>query len=160
MADRRRSIRAPLLDRLIDRDPGGLPERPPLRVLKRNAFAKSVVRDLVWLLNTRAVARIMPDGKKRPHTGTVIDYGVDDFSHLVAGSNDDREALRRAIGEAIKRYEPRLQLHRIVVEPVEGRHLSAQVRCEAWLVAGEVREPVSFNMQIDTSEGKVELDGR
>ena len=160
MSDRQRSIRAPLLDRLIDESPGGRPERPPLRVLKRNAFAKAVVRDLVWLLNTRAATRIMPDGKMRPHTGTVIDYGVEDFSHLVAGSYDDRQRLAKSIRNAIKAYEPRLEVHRLTVEPVEGRHLSAAIYCEAWLVADEVREPVSFNMRIDTSEGKVELDGR
>lgn len=131
-----------------------------MRVLKRSVFAKSVVRDLVWLLNTRSAARIMPDGKMRPHTKTVIDYGVEDFSHLVAGSYEDRQRLARSIRNAITVYEPRLQVHRISVEPVEGRHLSAAIRCEAWLVADEVREPVSFNMKIDTSEGKVELDGR
>ena len=131
-----------------------------MRVLKRNAFAKSVVRDLVALLNTRATTRVMPDGTLRPHTGTVIDYGVEDFSHLVAGSYDDRQRLAKSIRTAIKVYEPRLHVHRLTVEPVEGQHLSAAIYCEAWLVADEVREPVSFNMQINTSEGKVELDGR
>ena len=160
MADRKRSIRAPLLDRLIDESPGGLPERPPLRVLKRNAFAKSVVRDLVWLLNTRSASRIMAGGELRPHTNTVIDYGVEDFSHLVAGSYDDRQRLAKSIRHAIKIYEPRLKVHRLTVEPVEGQHLSAAILCEGWLVADAVREPVSFSMRIDTSEGKVELDGR
>lgn len=131
-----------------------------MRVLKRNAFAKSVVRDLVWLLNTRAATRIMPDGGKRKHTGTVLDYGVEDFSHLMAGSYEDRELLKRSIKDAIRAFEPRLQVHRIKVEPVEGRHLMASIYVEAWLVADEVREPVSFSMRVDTSEGKVELDGR
>ena len=131
-----------------------------MRVLKRNIFAKSVVRDLVWLLNTRSATRIMPDGEMRPHTKTVIDYGVEDISHLVAGSHDDRDRLAKSIRNAIKLYEPRLKVHRLTVELVEGQHLSAAIRCEAWLVADEVREPVSFNMRIDTSEGKVELDGR
>lgn len=161
MADRKRSIRAPLLDRLLDDRPGSrLPEKPPLRVLKRNAFAKAVVRDLVWLLNTRAATRLMPDGGKRNHTGTVIDYGIEDFSHLMAASNEDRATLTQAVKDAIRAYEPRLQVHRIKVEPVEGRHLMASIYVEAWLVADEVREPVSFSMRVDTSEGKVDLDGR
>lgn len=131
-----------------------------MRVLKRNAFAKSVVRDLVWLLNTRSTARIMPGGGMRPHTKTVIDYGVEDFSHLMAGSYDDRQRLAKSIRTAIKLYEPRLEVHRLTVEPIEGQHLSAAILCEGWLVADEVREPVSFNMKINTSVGKVELDGR
>lgn len=160
MSDRRRRIRAPLLDRLLDDDPNGPLERPPLRVLPRNDFAKSVVRDLSWLFNTRCTARIQADGSKRAHTGTVIDYGLEDFSHLMPASQPDREALARAVKTAIAAFEPRLQVHRVVVSPIEGRHLAAEILCEAYLVADEVREPVSFRVRVNTSEGTVELDGR
>jgi len=160
VSDRNRRIRAPLLDRLLDDDPDGPPERPPLRVLTRNDFAKAVVRDLSWLFNTRCTARIRPDGSKRAHTGTVIDYGLEDFTHLMPAAHSDREALGRAIKTAIMAFEPRLEIHRVAVNPIEGRHLAAEVVCEAYLVADEVREPVSFRVRLNTSEGSVEIDGR
>ena len=160
MSDRRRRIRAPLLDRLLDDDPDGPPERPPKRVLSRNDFAKSVVRDLEWLFNTRSTARIRTDATKRPHSGTVLDYGLEDFTHLMPASYVDRETLAKAVRTAITAFEPRLEIHRVTVNPVDGKHMLAEVTCEAYLVADEVREPVSFRVRVDASQGTVEIDGR
>lgn len=159
MADRRR-IRAPLLDRLLDDNPGGPPERPPFRVLSRHKFAQSVVRDLSALLNTRTTARVISPDKKRDHTHTVLDYGLEDFTHLSPASNEDRETLRKAITQAITLYEPRLEVHKITVSPIEGHHRNAMISCEVWLIADDVREPVSFRINLNTSESTVQVDGR
>jgi type VI secretion system lysozyme-like protein len=154
---RDRKVRAPLLDRLLDDEPGGQPERPPLRTQTRNELARSIVRDLKWLLNTRCVKRY--DVGKDLGSRSVIDFGLDDFTHLTPASYDDRELLARQLREAIRAFEPRLQIRQVTVEPIPGRHRALEARFSAFLLTEDAREPVSFRVEVDASEGDIEVHG-
>ncbi|MCB9538202.1 MAG: type VI secretion system baseplate subunit TssE [Myxococcales bacterium] len=155
--DPNRKVRASLIDRLIDEEPGNKPERPPLRVQSRNQFARSLMRDLGWLLNTRCGEK-KPVGKEAGPR-TVLDYGVEDLTHLAPASYDDRQVMAKRIRDAITAFEPRLQVTRLTVEPVEGKHREVEVRVEAWLWTDEVREPVSFRVMLDLADGEAEVRG-
>ncbi len=151
-----RKVRASLLDRLLDDEPSSGPERPPFRVMTRNAFARTMIRDLSYLLNTRTTERF-DVGEAGPRS--VLDYGVDDFTHLAPASYDDQRLVARYVKDAITAFEPRLEVKRLVVEPLEGKPTMCSVYVEAYLNAEGIREPVSFRAVFDTNQGSVEVHG-
>lgn len=152
-----RKVRASLLDRLMDDEPSGAVERPPFRVQTRNQFTRSMIRDLTWLLNTRTTERF-DVGEAGPRS--VLDYGVDDFTHLTPASYDDQRLVARQVKDAITAFEPRLDVRRLSVEPIDGKPGMCAVFVEAILNADGVREPVSFRAVLNTKEGSAEVHGR
>jgi type VI secretion system protein ImpF len=87
----------PLFDRLAA---GSETQLPGTQVLR-----ESVARDLGRLLNTRS--RLTFDAFHAAE-GSVIDYGVPDFSAHSLRSGSDRDAIAAAIQRAIALFEPRL----------------------------------------------------
>ena len=155
--------RASILDRLIDDTPGIAPERPPFRTQNRAEFGRSILRDLQRLLNTRTTfeAKIDPKERRRrkPKDRTVVDYGLSDFTHLHPASEEDRNILARTLREAIAAFEPRIKVRRLSIEPIEGRRSQCEVRIQAWLIMNHAREPISFGLALDGSEGTVQVHG-
>lgn len=88
----------PLFDRLAA---GGEMQLPGTHALR-----ESVARDLGRLLNTRSRLTFEAFGET---DGSVIDYGVPDFSERSLRSGDDRDAIAAAIQHAIVLFEPRLK---------------------------------------------------
>lgn len=160
---RPRHYRAPLLDRLLDDDPGGPPEKAPLRAMDREQYGQAVLRDVGRLLNTRARPR-GPEG--RPARGapedvpTVLDYGLEDFTHLTPSASDDRASLARWVKAALDAFEPRLDVQQVTVEEIPGQHRMAAVRVEARLLSDAAPEPVSFRVVMDAVEGSIRAHGR
>lgn len=153
----RQRVRASLLDRLIDEEPGGPRERPPFRTQSVGQYARSVVRDLQWLFNTRCTKRFDVGREAGPRT--VLDYGVDDFTHLAAASHVDRALLAKNIKEAIVAFEPRLKVKLVSVEADEGDRQRAVIYIEAGLIIEDTLEPVSFRVVVNNATGEVMVDG-
>lgn len=145
------------MDRLLDDDPDGPAEKPPFRTQTRGRFARSLIRDLGLLLNTRVTKRF--DVGKDAGTRTVLDYGVDDHSHLSPASEDDRLLMERQVRDAIRYFEPRLQVTRIRVAEVPGRHRECELRVWALLWADTAREPVSFRVALNLQDGTSTVHG-
>jgi type VI secretion system protein ImpF len=70
-----------------------------------DALRASIARELTRLLNTRSHLTLDEFAES---DGTVIDYGVPDFSDRSLHSGPDRDAITAAIGRAISLFEPRL----------------------------------------------------
>lgn len=160
---RQRLYRAPLLERLLDDDPGGPPESIPLRAMDRERYGQAVLRDVARLLNTRARPRGAegrPPRGSRKDVPTVLDYGLEDFTHLQPNSSGHRATLARWVKAALDAFEPRLDVRQVTVEPLEGQHLMAEVRIEARLLSDLAPEPVSFRVVMDSVEGSVLAHGR
>lgn len=87
----------PLFDRLAASGEAQLPGADALRA--------SIARELTRLLNTRS--RLTFD-EFAESDGTVIDYGVPDFSDRSLHSGPDRDAIAASIARAISLFEPRL----------------------------------------------------
>ncbi|MEX3637370.1 type VI secretion system baseplate subunit TssE [Paraburkholderia sp. BR14320] len=87
----------PLFDRLAASGEAQLPGADGLRA--------SIARELTRLLNTRS--RLTFD-EFAESDGSVIDYGVPDFSDRSLHSGPDRDLIAAAIGRAIALFEPRL----------------------------------------------------
>ena len=156
-------VRASILDRLIDHSPGVAPERPPFRTQSRAEYGRSILRDLQRLLSTRTTFEVGVDAKTRrrrkPKERSVVDYGLSDFSHLHPASEDDRIILARTLREAITAFEPRIKIRRLSVDLVEGHRSLCEIRIQAWLIMNHARQPISFGLALDGSEGTVQVHG-
>lgn len=91
----------PLFERLVAGDAAPSHEQ----LLEGDALRESVARELGRLLGTRS--RLDFDAFATSD-GTVIDYGVPDFSARSVQSGADRDAIAAAIQRAITLFEPRL----------------------------------------------------
>jgi type VI secretion system protein ImpF len=143
----------PLFDRLAQGSPESGKEQ---RILDSITVRESVLHDLRRLLNTRSSRR----GKLQPLVeGTVLDYGLPDFSALTPASDTDRNFLAQAIAARVTAHEPRLCNVRVVVGPDPASPKAVLGVIVASLVMGSVYEPVTFHMGVDlgASPGAVSL---
>jgi len=120
------------------------------------ALRESVRADLSRLLNTRSQLR----GTVRELAlGTVLTYGVPDFTPISASSDNDRRKLSEILEKIVTQFEPRLQSVRVLVQPdkTDPRVLIGVVYGN--LVSGNVMEPVYFPLALDASAKKVDVGG-
>jgi type VI secretion system protein ImpF len=87
----------PLFERLV--------ENAEALLHGEGALRHSVARELSRLLNSRSRTEMAAFLQSE---GTVIDYGVPDFSERSLRSGPDRDAIAAAIRHAITLFEPRL----------------------------------------------------
>jgi type VI secretion system lysozyme-like protein len=139
-----RGARAPLFERLSDKDPGAVEEVRPLRILDRHELRTSVLQEVARILNTRRHAGDqIGDGMGL----TVLDYGVPDFASFGSGE-EARLRLAAVLSEAIRSFEPRLREVRVWFEqdPRNPNRLIGGM--EASLATETVHEPVYFPLLI------------
>lgn len=138
-------VQAPLLDRLIDLDPDSSVDPPVGRARRLDEIKASVRRDLENLLNTRWRC-ISPPAALSELGRSLVNYGLEDFTSADMASDDQREALRRAIEGAIRRNEPRLYAVAVtILDTQEGQERTLRFRVEATLRADQAPEPVDFD---------------
>jgi|SRR5947207_9735445 len=154
MAERKVEVRTLLFDRLVDRDPKLRHEVRPMRTLDRRGLKESVRRDLELLLNTRCP---LPAHRIPPRDGSVVDYGIPDFTALSPARFEDRGKLAEAMVRAINAFEPRLAEVQVRLDPVAGNEKSLAATIEAKLMVGRVAEPVSFATLLQLGDGAVEV---
>lgn len=156
MGDEKIEVRAPLFDRLVDRDLRLPRELRPMRTLDRRGLRESVRRELEQLFNTRCP---VPAHRLAGRERTVIDYGIPDFSTFSPRSFDDCKRLESVLREAIERYEPRLANVRVHIDPIKDGDpfaLSAEVRAD--MIVDRVPEPVSFLTLMQLKDGGVAVE--
>lgn len=136
----------PLFDRLCQAP--AEPGRGPLadRVLDSAGLRESVRQDLSRLLNTRASLR---GPLEQLASGTVLDYGLPDFSPLTPASETDRNLLAKVVAARISAHEPRLRNVRVVIAADTANPRAVQGVIMASLALGEVCEPVTFYMAME-----------
>ncbi len=134
--------RLPLLDRLLDADPGA-PEPPP------PSIDRAVRRDLEAVLNARRRRRPVPPGLEELAVSP-LNYGIPDATSGAYAVPSRREALAREVEATIRRFEPRLMSVR--VELVGGDNeldRALRLKVDAVLRADPVPEPVSFETLLE-----------
>jgi type VI secretion system protein ImpF len=149
------SVRMPLFDRLTDDETWVSWEPRPRRTLDRMGLRDSVRRELELLFNTRSP---LPVHHLPLSDRSVINYGIPDLSEYAPRNADDRALLAETLRRAIVVYEPRLAEVRVRMseQQIGARTLAALV--EAVIVVDDVREPVSFELVVGLSDGKVLVD--
>jgi type VI secretion system protein ImpF len=139
---------APLLDRLIDEDPGNSGEPAQQRMLNARQIKALVVRDLESLLNSRRSIVALPAGF-RELQNSVATYGLQDFTAKGADSHQVRQTILKDVEKAIARFEPRLQNVKVAVETGDQKERKLSFHISAVLVVDPIREPVTFDTFFD-----------
>ena len=146
-------INPSVLDRLIDHDPEGRYEPPASRLGSQRQLKQAVRRDLEWLLNTRRVASGIPPGLKEV-SQSVAAYGLPDFSTVNVRSPLAQNEIRRAIEEAIRASEPRLEGVTVTLLPTPENERALHFRVDARLKIRPQPEPVAFDTMLQLSNGQ------
>src|SRR5215469_9145190 len=110
-----------IIDRLFDDAPDVSTEPAWSWTQDLRELKQSVVRDLEALLNTRQTrSELLLDSPPAEIANSVLTYGLPDLTSAKVDSPEAREALRRAVEEAIRRFEPRLVDVRVQSHEPEG----------------------------------------
>lgn len=146
MSELVRGSSVPLFDRLAQQEgPGGTGAFH----LSPQQLQASVARELARLFNTRSRLGL---SELSHSTGTVIDYGLPDFSALSPRRGEDREVLERALVQVVAHYEPRLANVKVKVDAVPERGDVAAVTVSADLSIGTQAQRVSFSLNLNPSQ--------
>jgi type VI secretion system protein ImpF len=113
-----------LIDRLLDNDPEQRTETSDARVLSRQQLRAAVLRDLSWLFNDTRMEPEVNSSRKEELAlwrsvdfarRSVLNYGMPAFSGVTLSSMDTGE-IERAVVEAIRNFEPRIDPKTLEVE--------------------------------------------
>lgn len=140
---------ASILDRLVDLKPKEKTEENVLRAYTKTELQEAVLRDLLWLLNTRCPIGYQELEKREQRS--VIDYGIPDFGDLYTQNPDDRAILIEAIEQAIAAHEPRLKDVRIILDKEQDQY-QLMGYIEASLIFNQMVEPLTFPITIKTQK--------
>jgi type VI secretion system protein ImpF len=141
-------LRRPLLDRLLDAEPGG-PEPPePAPAQAFEALRAAVRRDLEALLNARRRRRPLPQALKELAVSP-LNYGVPDPTSGSFAIAARRRALAQEVEATIRRYEPRLTGVRVTLVDDDDLGRMLRVKVDAVLRADPISEQVSFETLVE-----------
>ncbi len=150
-----------LLDRLTDDEPESRHETLESSVVSKGRLKRTVLRDLVWLLNTTC-----------HHTGgeldnypevrrSVFNYGIPVLSGKNFSNVDWRE-LERSIHAAILVFEPRilpdsLRVKAIAPTDMLGHHnlLQFELRGELWSMPFPIELLIRTDLDLETGQMKL-----
>lgn len=152
------SFEAPLLDRLLDAEPGRERDRPMSVAESVALLRRSVHRDVEALLNARRPWRTVPAGLDALRVSPV-QYGMPDFTAGAFNDRHQRERLASEVAETIRRFEPRLEQVQVrLTHEVSLLRPTLQLRIDALLRTHLTAEPIIFDTTIDTTTSDVTLN--
>lgn len=147
-----------LLDRLCDDEPEKLQETLEHSIVSKGRLKRTVLRDLVWLLNTTChntdnQLEFYPEVRR-----SVINYGIPVLSGKNFSGVDWRE-LERSIHEAILVFEPRilpdtLKVKALVPTDAMGHHnvLQFELRGELWSMPFPIELLIRSELDLETGQ--------
>lgn len=145
-----------LLDRLTDEEPGQRVETSKKAVLSKAQLKRTVLRDLVWLLNTTAhhtsdQLNLYPEVRK-----SVVNFGIPVLSGKNFSGVDWRE-LEHEIRSAILAFEPRIYPDSLSVKALAptdmlGHHnlLQFELRGELWSIPFPIELLLRSELDLET----------
>lgn len=140
----KRSI-LPLFDRLSCEELSGQ-DSGVLETME--SLEDSITRELHRLFNTRSPLGLSDYQRAE---GTVLEYGIPDFSFLSGQSATDLASLQEVLRLAICRYEPRLMGAQVQVSPTQDKKSMARVLITASARLGVEIRRIEFQMLHDTT---------
>jgi type VI secretion system protein ImpF len=154
-----RTVQRSVVDRLMDSDPDTSTEAPLTWAQSVRDLKRALRRDLEWLLNTRRIAQLAPEGFTEL-ARSVYHYGLPDITSLAAESVSARDWLRRQVEEAIMLFEPRLASVRVTVATTgeEGRR-ELRFVIDALLRMEPSPEQVMFDTVLEVTSATFEVRG-
>lgn len=157
MREPERTVRQPLLDRLIDEDPrtSGDPYLSFSESVRR--YRLGVMRDLEWLLNTRRIPEPVPESLRELKQSLYL-YGLPDISSRSADDPAVRQRLQQDIRACIQQFEPRLtDVDVTLLPPPDDNRRLVRFVIEATLLMDPDEERVVFDSVLDPGSGAIRV---
>ena len=153
-------VRLPLLDRLMDADPGTLREPVATPAIALETLRAAVRRDLEALLNARR--RRWPLPATAPElAASPLGYGIPDATSGAYAQPERREALAEEVERIIRRFEPRLLSVRVTLRDSENElDRTLRLKVDAVLRTDPIPEPISFETVIEAVSHEVRVSER
>jgi type VI secretion system protein ImpF len=149
-----------LLDRLSDDAPHERKEAEDKRVMSRAQLRQAVLRDLAWLFNA---TQANPDwSESHPDLAhSVLNFGLPPLAGQRVARLDVTQ-LERTIGEAIRRFEPRILPQTLSVRALEtssvlDTHNTIEFEIRGHLWAQPVPLELLLRTKLDLEAGQVEV---
>ena len=149
-----------LFERLIDQSPGNPKENLSREGSSNAGILRSVRRNLLWLLNSKANDSNDPIFQCSLASMSVLNFGIRDFAGMTEGQLRVGE-FEREIERAIKIFEPRIEPNSIRVTARRSHRASEQSHLKTEIFGmvnyRGVREQFSFIPKLDLESGHFEL---
>jgi type VI secretion system protein ImpF len=121
---------------------------------------QAVRRDLEALLNARMSHPELADTDDEVKR-SMVTYGLPDFSHANPESPVQRERFRKAVEQAIDKFEPRLKYVKVDLQPSKNKFdRSLRLTIAATLEVKPVSEPITFDTVVSLQTGDCEVHTR
>lgn len=134
-------VQRSVYSRLVE---GRNPDSTSLAALKRD-----IARDLTQLLNSRRIPREDLIAGFPQAADSILCYGIPDLLSFGAASVEHQYTVRALVEAAVERFETRLGLVSVELEPVDLHHKSIRFRISAKLQVPPFVEQVAFDADID-----------
>ncbi|RML55348.1 Type VI secretion system protein EvpE [Pseudomonas syringae pv. pisi] len=147
-----------LLDRLLDDRPHQSVESSSQRLSTLADYKASIVRDLEILVNTR---QSLVAGELEGFanlSGTILDYGMPDFTSRSVLDPQDRLLIQRQLEKAISVGDRRFRSVKVQLLAQQTGQRMLTFRVDAVLRLQDISRQVSFDavLQVNTQEYKVQ----
>ncbi|WP_148193770.1 type VI secretion system baseplate subunit TssE [Pseudomonas syringae] len=147
-----------LLDRLLDDRPHQSVESSSQRLSSLADYKASIVRDLEILVNTR---QSLVAGELEGFanlSGTILDYGMPDFTSRSVLDPQDRLLIQRQVEKAISVGDRRFRSVKVQLLAQQTGQRMLTFRVDAVLRLQDISRQVSFDavLQVNTQEYKVQ----
>lgn len=114
-------------------------------------------RDLEALLNTRRRMLTLPP-ELEALEGSLLDYGIDDFTNESHASEEFREEFVEAVERLLRRFEPRLgRFEVIVLSDPDQLDRTLRFRITGVVTLGDAKQELQFDSHVDPVGGHVVL---
>jgi type VI secretion system protein ImpF len=117
----------------------------------------AISRDIEALLNTRRELLLGADPEFKEVGNSLLMFGLPDFTSYSLLNSDHRKSIRRAVEEALAKFEPRLKSVRVTLEPTKPLDPLLHFRIDALLRIEPLPQPVTFDaaLQLGTNAYRV-----
>jgi len=147
--DKKKKLRASILDRLLDNDPNNNVEVDPDQHQKLKDLRNSVRRDLENLLNTR-FRMLEPDNQYKELQKSLLNYGLPDLATVNIADKDKRKEFIQELEMTLIEFEPRFKTVKVVyMENSESSDRTLKFRIDATLYADPAPEAVVFDSTLE-----------
>ena len=147
MSELSRSASIPLFQRLCARDG----EIGDAAAFDAAGLQASIANEIASLLNTRSSLTL---SELLQCQGTVLEFGIPDFSSLSCRSTDDLATVSQAVQHAISLFEPRLSHTQVVaMQDDSGHRGQAKLQISGAVLLGMVLRRVDFDIPVNLSDG-------
>ena len=155
-----KNLRASVLDRLIDQDPGNQIDKDHGQHQKLKELRNSVRRDLENLFNTR-VRMLEPDENYSQLQHSILNYGLPDLATVNLANIEKRREFVEEMQRLLLAFEPRFKTVNVsYIENGDTADRMLKFRIDGTLYADpspeavvfdSVLEPVSRNVSVEES---------